>query len=80
VTTPKLQRSWGGKIEAQAARGVAKPKLRRASGSTWGRSGTLGRFWGDFEQVLGGPGGSGEGPREISVFCFFVFIFSISEE
>ena len=46
MAKPKLRGSSGGKIQALAEFGVAKPKVRRASGSTWVRSrGTLGRFW-----------------------------------
>jgi len=63
VTKLKLRGSWGGNMEAQGGLGVAKPKVRQASGSTWGRSrGTLGRFWG----VSGGP------PRNFRA-DFFVF-------
>ena len=39
VTKPKLRRILGGRIEAQGGVGVAKPNVRRASGSSWGR------FW-----------------------------------
>ena len=43
VTKPKLRWVLGGKTEAQAGLGVAKPKVRPASGSISGRSGvTLG--------------------------------------
>ena len=64
MTKPKLRGSWGGKIEAQVGLGVAKPKVRRASGSILGRSGVtlgglragLGRSGG----VRGGPSGNFE--------------------
>ena len=60
VTKPKLRWVSGGKIEAQAGLGVAKPKVRRASGSILGRSGvTVGGLW-------VGSGGAVEGPRKIS--------------
>ena len=55
MSKPKLRGSWGGKIEAQVGVGVAKTNVRRASGSTWGRSGgTLGRFRG-VQGVREGP-------------------------
>ena len=47
-------------IFCQGGLGGTKPKVRRASGSTWGRS------RGDSRQFLGCPEGSGEGTREIS--------------
>ena len=59
MTKPKLKGSWGGKIEAQAALGVAKPKVR------WGVGVDLRSVRGDSGQVLGGPGGSGVSPPEI---------------
>ena len=54
MAKPKLRGSWGGKIEAQAGLGVAKPKLRRASGSISGRSGVT---LGGLRAGLGGSGG-----------------------
>ena len=66
VTKPKLRGSWGCKVEgpgakteAQAAPGVAKPNIRRASGSTWGRSREL---WAGYGRSRGVRGRS----REIS--------------
>ena len=56
MTKPKLRGSWGGKIEALGGLGVAKPNLRRASGSISGQSGgTPGKFG----RVRGGQGASG---------------------
>ena len=59
MTKPKLRGSWDVKIEAQAGLGVAKPKVRRAPGSTSGRSGvTLGGLragLGKSRGVRGGP-------------------------
>jgi len=55
VAKSKLRGSWGGKIEAQAELGVAKPNVRKVLGSTWDRSGgTLGGFW-EVRGVRGGP-------------------------
>ena len=61
VTKPKLRGSWGGKLEAEAVLGVAKPTVRRASGSTWGRPGVGLGYSG---RVLGGPGGQGRAPEK----------------
>ena len=59
----KFRLSWDRKIEAQGGLGAAKPKVRRASGSTWGRSwGTPANFWG----VRGGP------PRNFGAVFFFI--------
>ena len=61
MTKPKLRGSWGGKVEAQAGFGVAKPKVRRASGSISGRSGVT---LGELRAGSGGSRGVREGPPE----------------
>ena len=52
-----LRGSWDGKIEAQGGLGVAKPNLRRASGSVSGWSGV----WSDL--FLNGSGQNNDQDR-----------------
>ena len=75
MTKPKLRVSWGGKIEAYEGLGVAKPNVRRASGSTWGRSRELWADSGGSRSVQGDPiGFRGEPPANSRAdFLFFFF-------